>query len=150
MDSLQYHKSQLQVHCRVCTGKLGRVSYACEKHANMLLECIDLNVSNDSPDVHPTKFCNNCYAVIKKISKALLDGTTARSSLQPFSFEQHTEGSCRVCTHFREKAKGGRSRKHERAQTTSAQLLAALCSAYSPSLSNASSHQALALSPSLI
>lgn len=25
MDSLQYHKSQLQVHCRVCTGKLGSV-----------------------------------------------------------------------------------------------------------------------------
>ena len=113
MDSLQYHKSQLQVHCRVCTGKLGRVSYACEKHAKMLLECIDLNVSNDSPNVHPTKFCNNCYAVIKKISKALLDGTTARSSLQPFSFEQHNEGSCRVCTHFREKAKGGRPRKHK-------------------------------------
>ena len=82
----------------------------------MLLECMDIQVSSDSPDIHPPKFCNNCYAVMTKTMKSILECTVVRSSLQPFLYKQHSEGSCSVCNHFNIRGKGGEGMQTEKHQ----------------------------------
>ena len=53
MASFQFHQDQLASHCRICSGKLGRVTYTCVKHQQVLLDCLAINVEGDKPDIHP-------------------------------------------------------------------------------------------------
>ena len=91
MASSQFHKEKLDSHCRICSGKLGRVSYNCCKYQQLLLDCLAVDVEGDKSDIHPPKFCNTCYAKLKKMQAALDSGREYRSSQEPVTWAQHSE-----------------------------------------------------------
>ena len=101
------HNRQLMLHCRVCAGKLGRVSYTCsqsEKCRSLLSVSFGIDTESDNPNIHPPKTCNKCYAIMKIIEV----GTV--SSLHPFPFTEHFDG-CGTCMYFSTLSKGGRPSK---------------------------------------
>jgi len=70
-------------------------------------------VEGDKSDIHPPKFCNTCYATLRKMQAALDSGTEYRSSLEPFTWAQHSEMGCTSCQHFEVQMKGGRPKKRK-------------------------------------
>ncbi len=109
-----FHRLQVAQHCRVCAGKLTRVTYQCSKKKDQLLKYLGVNVEADLEGVHPQVFCNTCWAKLKKIEKATASGTVARTSLlqTPFSWAVHGD-TCTTCEHFKQKSLGGRPRKRK-------------------------------------
>ena len=113
------HIKQLQAHCRVCAGRLSRVSFSSSEPKTcspLLSDCLGIDAKTDLPHIHPPKTCNKCYATMKKIQKG------AVSSLQPFPFTEHfDDDDCGVCTHFSMMSKGGRPSKKRHTLTGIAQ-----------------------------
>lgn len=107
MASSKFHKEKLAIYCRICSGKLGRVSYNCSKYQQLLLDCLPVNVEGDKSEIHPPKLCNTCYATLRKMQAALDSGTEYRRSLEPFAWAQHSEMGCTSCQHFEVQMKGG-------------------------------------------
>ena len=64
-------------------------------------EKFGLNVSNDDPEIHPTRFCNLCY-----LSPTRVEG--------PVFWHIHTDENCVTCSFAKEKIKGGRPKKVKR------------------------------------
>ena len=94
----------LDMHCRVCGGRLNRakakkqVVYACLEHKKDLLETFGIDVVLDTPDIHPRKFCNSCYSACKRRSTAASKGFPYQHTTEVFHWTQHQENECRVCS----------------------------------------------------
>ncbi len=111
-----FHQQRVAQHCRVCGGRLTRVTYKCSTNTNKdkLKKYLGVNVEGDKEGVHPPLFCNKCWASLKKVEKATSSGTVSRTSLtqNPFPWTEHTD-TCTTCEHFHHKCLGDRPRKRK-------------------------------------
>lgn len=64
-----------------------RVSHTCRTHHDGLYKAFGIDVMEDETEVHPSRFCNRCYASMTRKSFA--------NSLVPFEWTAHTN-ECRV------------------------------------------------------
>ena len=101
---MDYHCEQLAKHCRVCGRRLSKAKgkctvYSCTDYQDQLLACFGMDVSHDSKNVHPPKFCNPCYTITKRRAKAIQDEVPYTSSMVPFLWTEHTH-SCQVISNF--------------------------------------------------
>ena len=69
----------LDKHCRVCGGRLHRAKkgrrsagkeHARIKHKASLLLTFGINIAEDCVDIHPSHFCNMCYAAVGRQAEA--------------------------------------------------------------------------------
>ena len=86
----------LDKHCRVCGGRLKKakggvhqVTHICSDNKEVLLVTFGLDVSLDTPDIHPLRFCNSCYAACLRQATAALKGAPFHHSIDVFSWTQH-------------------------------------------------------------
>ena len=76
-SDMEFHKKELQRHCRVCAGLLDKkYAYTCQEQTNkLLLQKLGIDVDEDQPDVQPKLFCQSCR------TKATQYSETVKSSL---------------------------------------------------------------------
>lgn len=102
--------------CRICSKKLGRVSYSTKtpaekgKKTTLIEECFDCQIT-DNAAIYPPQFCNSCYLTMRRMRKARLDGTVYRTSLTLSSWVEHIEGNCFTCGMVEARKTGGRPPK---------------------------------------
>lgn len=106
---MEFHLQQLAKHCRVCGKRLckakGRASvYQCTDHIADLFTSFGVNVSSDDDDkISPTKFCNPCYATMKRVIVAGKEGMPYTHTITPFVWTEHApDCSVRTNHHTRE------------------------------------------------
>ena len=108
-SDMEFHKKELQRHCRVCAGLLDKkYAYTCQEQTNkLLLQKLGIDVDEDQPDVQPKLFCQSCRT---KYSE------TVKSSLVVFEWQSHSDpgSSCEICCFFKSKKKGGRPKKEKK------------------------------------
>ena len=97
------HITFVERHCRVCCKVLGKQKYQCSHHESLLMS-LGVDLSSDSPEIHPQYFCNYCYLSAKK----QMCGQQSCTTLSPTQWLPHSETSCTVCD---VKRKGGRPKK---------------------------------------
>lgn len=71
-------------------------------------ECFHESTSSDSPDIHPSRFCNRCYLIIRKTRGSYAKGTVYNTSLKLHTWEKHQEDTCRTCDMVAGRKAGGR------------------------------------------
>ena len=120
--------------CRICGERAKRkyeksipklrADYKCD-----IFQVYRLSINGDDTDRHPTKICNRCYTMKKKVLRTkdmkTLDNTSQRTVGDSF-WSLHTDENCSVCTHYMEQDKGGRPakdrwlrrRQHEASEST--------------------------------
>ena len=91
----------LAVVCRVCGGRLRSAkkrstTYNCTEHHQLLQATFSIDVSSDSKEIHPQKFCNSCYAATCRHQTAASKGVPYRHSIRVFTWEKHQEEGCTV------------------------------------------------------
>jgi len=110
---MENHRKSLESLCRLCTKKLGRVSYStntpAEKGSNITLlqQCFECQITENA-DIYPPRFCNSCSLTLKRIKKSQHDGTVYRTSLTLHSWTAHTEENCVTCEMVEARKTGGR------------------------------------------
>ena len=106
------HRQNLGSLCRICTKKLGRVSYSIQQKAALVEECFHISVSSDNPDIHPGRFCNSCKLTMRRMTNAHAKGAVYRTSLELHStWEDHQEEGCSTCGMVAGRKIGGRPKK---------------------------------------
>ena len=110
---MENHKKWLESLCRICTKRLGRVSYSletpAEKKNNKILiqECFDCPIPTN-PDIHPSRYCNSCYCTMKRMWMAKKNGRVYRTSLTLSCWEEHQDSDCVTCGMMQGRKLGGR------------------------------------------
>ena len=103
-SDMEFHKKELQRHCRVCAGLLDKkYAYTCQEQTNkLLLQKLGIDVDEDQPDVQPKLFCQSCR------TKATQYSETVKSSLVVFEWQSHSDpgSSCEICCFFKKQEKG--------------------------------------------
>ena len=66
-------------------------THSCSKHSAELEYWFGINISKDDDTIHPSRFCNLCYAIIKRSTKAAKEGIPNRHSTEPFQWEKHSD-----------------------------------------------------------
>ena len=96
----------LDKHCRVCGGRLQRAkgkrpgrARACVDHRQPLLQTFGIDIAEDCVDIHPTHFCNGCYAATRWQATAASKASAYHHSISLFPWSRHTEKECEVFTH---------------------------------------------------
>ena len=109
---LELHSAALAGLCRICGGRLSnhRVTYECTEHTNGLMGAFLVDISQDKPDVHPARFCNNCYRAYRQHEKMESEGKDYNCSIQVPQWNEHTT-NCDRCNKFTNSKKGGRPKK---------------------------------------
>ena len=97
---MEYHQQQLEKHCRVCGKRLHKAKskttvYPCIHHQDPLMKCFEIDVSRDDPTTHPSKFCNPCYAVTRRWTKAAMDTVHYAHNVKSMEWSSHSE-NCAV------------------------------------------------------
>ena len=101
------HNEMLRKLRRKCAGFLKKCSdtyersHPCDEKNEFLREKFGLNVSNDEPEIHPTRFCNLCYLFPTRVEG-------------PVFWHVHTDENCVMCSFAKEKMKDGRPKKVKR------------------------------------
>lgn len=118
---MEDHQRHLRSLCRVCAGKLGRVSYSCTdcateqgsstSHSKLLRLCLGCNIELDDPQIHPPRFCNSCYLSMKRVRESKENGTVNRTSLKLFEWSMHQVEGCTTCELVQQRRRGGRPPK---------------------------------------
>ena len=121
------HKKNLQELCRVCTKRLGRVSYDCRptpaigkgkdkyiSYAQLLTDLLHLEVESDDPNIHPPKFCNSCYLAMQRMRKSLDEGKVYRTSLVGHVWSVHSNDVCETCDTVNKRKVGGRPKRKQK------------------------------------
>ena len=102
--------------CRVCGENISRfrVSYSCLDKKEDLNRAFSINIDEDRDDIHPRRFCDGCYAVIKRKIKATEDNRPYLESIQPFQWSEHDGIDCATCNKLNTVKKGGRPKKQRK------------------------------------
>ena len=109
---MEDHRKSLLSLCRICTKKLGRVSYSVDAPVgkggkeSLYSQCFGESAHN--PDIHPPRYCNACYLTMKRKWQARKEGKVYRSSLAPHNWESHEDSSCSTCNMVASRKIGGR------------------------------------------
>ena len=107
---MDLHMKRLQTLCRICSRKLGKVSYSTT--SALMSEFFQGNhTSSDNPAVHPPRFCNSCYLTMRQTMKARKDGSVHRTSLTLHSWIEHQDEGCSTCDMVVARSVGGRPKK---------------------------------------
>ena len=69
--------------------------YDTSAHQSDLLITYGIETRDDDQDIYPPKFCNPCYATLKRDLKARAEGTRYVHTVSPFIWTQH-DIDCRV------------------------------------------------------
>ena len=90
------HSQALQKLCRLCGENINRyrVTYSCQAKKDDLCKAFQLNIDNDSDNVHPPNFCDSCYAIMVRKIKAIQDKKPYIQSLNIFSWSEHSHLTC--------------------------------------------------------
>ena len=112
---MEEHLKTLKSLCRICTKRLGRVSYPVSyspagESKSMLEECFGLVDTN--PNTCPPRFCNTCYLTMCRIRKALRDRVVYRSSLSLHTWTEHKDEVCSTCSMVEKRKIGGRPKSN--------------------------------------
>ena len=91
----------LERHCRICGGFLHKrrkrgTEYECSLHSHSLTKTFGVDVTADIPSVHPLKFCDRCYACVRRQDSADAQGLPYNHSTTVFIWEKHTDKECKV------------------------------------------------------
>ena len=93
-----WHVQQLHCHCRLCgnrlrKGKSGDVkrTYECAPLAPGIKSTFNVDVSTDSPSIHPTHMCRQCYNAMDKHERAITEGRISENSISIFHWEAHSD-----------------------------------------------------------
>ncbi|XP_063958309.1 V(D)J recombination-activating protein 1-like [Lytechinus pictus] len=108
---MEQHIKCLSLLCRFCgrrviteLGKKGH-SYSVSTYHQIILEKFNIDISEDTLDIHPNKFCSTCYCHLT-IKKPL--------HWTPKKWDTHRRTShCHTCTHFKETQTPGRPKKRK-------------------------------------
>ena len=65
--------------------------YSCGDYPAQLMSCFGMNVHRDTDTVHPPRFCNPCYATVRRSTKAAEDRVPHKHSVVVFEWSRHTE-----------------------------------------------------------
>ncbi|XP_030831063.1 V(D)J recombination-activating protein 1-like [Strongylocentrotus purpuratus] len=108
---MEQHINCLSLLCRFCgrrveteLGKKGH-AYMVSDYHQLILQKFNIDISEDTSDIHPNKFCCTCYCqlTIKK-----------PSNLTPKNWDSHKRTSdCQTCTHFKQTQAPGRPKKRK-------------------------------------
>ena len=105
-----FHTRQLKLHCRFCSGKLGKNIYPCKTHTVLIRHTAYVNTEFDQSSVHPASFCNSCYATLTAIDREQKSGLVSLRQFTVHQWVPHTT-ECEVCGLFQKQEKGGRMKK---------------------------------------
>ena len=141
---MEKHQETLKTLFRICTKRLGRVSYdvltPVEKKGNipMIEHCFGVTpMTNASPTrsidlynnitVHRIstlvhRFCNSCYLTMTRMKNAVKNGTVYRTSLIPYVWLEHAETNCTTCELLKTRRGGGRPKTRQNIQGCPKQL----------------------------
>ena len=116
---MEAHTDYLRSLCRICSNKLGRVSYDCRappathKEGTPIVLLINeiTSVVRDDPRIHPPRFCHSCYNAMKRMRASKESGKAHRTSLRLHAWSEHREGGCTTCDMVEERKRGGRPKK---------------------------------------
>ena len=107
----QQHIQAIQNLCRVCGGPV-KQNRPCKDHQEALQAVFSIDITNDSENIHPKRFCKRCYAVQSRYSLAATDGRVYLHSVVPVEWCVHTAVDCKVCDSVHSKLmRGGRPSK---------------------------------------
>ena len=90
--------------------KAVKAKYLCCDYGESLHSTFRIDITRDSPTIHPQHFCHACKNVLQR---AKTEGYQHRTSLF-VEWNDHIEDSCNVCCYFDTLQKGGRPRKTKR------------------------------------
>ena len=70
---MDYHITQMQLHCRVCARRLLKAKskcpstiFLCKAHVAKLLNAFGIDTNNDDNRVHPEHFCPSCKRALDR------------------------------------------------------------------------------------
>lgn len=136
---MDYHTKILATLCRICTKKLGRVSYSSDTPAvkggksSLIQVCFETPEQPYNSTIHPPRFCNSCYLTMRRMKKAKEEGTVYRSSLSLHTWEEHSEEGCSTCRLVETRKVGGRPKNKSNVAGCSKHLTSHISSVSGPS-----------------
>ena len=104
------HAAALERLCRICGKSVitkAKTKHLCTKHDSSLKSVFSVDITQDSPTIHPQYFCHFCKTVLKKAESLEYEHKTSVF----VGWCEHREGSCSVCQQFELIKKGGRPKK---------------------------------------
>lgn len=110
---METHEKLLGSLCRICTKKIGRVSYDSKTPStkgskiSLIEDCFECQLT-DNPSIHPPRFCNSCYLTMGRMRKAKIDGRIYRTSLTLQTWTEHKDDNCTTCVMVSMRKAGGR------------------------------------------
>ncbi len=93
------HMAQLESSA-VCGHKVQKEQagpyspYLCSEYKRYLEVGFGLDVSQDSPQVHPPMFCKPCFLTARRAVLAKEGGGGYRQIVSPFPWTHHTDDTC--------------------------------------------------------
>ena len=89
--------------------KHSRTSYNPQNYKDDLKAVFHLDITSDTPSIHPSQFCEKCKVVVSKSKKATTEGGMFPHSVKTYKWLEHESepSGCSVCT----QPVGGRPRK---------------------------------------
>ena len=104
------HVTALERLCRVCGKSVitkAKTKHLCTKHSSSLKSVFSVDITQDSPTIHPQYFCHSCKTVLKKFASSPYEHKTSVF----VGWCEHRDGSCSVCQQLESIQKGGRPKK---------------------------------------
>ena len=100
---MEFHAEQLALVCRVCGKRLKKArdkgqSYLCAKFSEELTRVFRIDTKNDTPQIHPSRFCLPCRQIISRSISAKKTGDTyiTKSHQNVFEWHEHRVDDCSV------------------------------------------------------
>ena len=109
--SVEFHKDQLQSHCRICGKRFGRGARHESKDKELIAVCFEVNTDKDATEVHPPHVCYACTSKMRQIKAAKDASAFIRARPTVFYWTPHEDSCCSICAHFRSTFCGGRPKK---------------------------------------
>ena len=109
---MENHLQALQKLCRICGGNVNkyRVSYKALYHKESLKTAFGIDVETDHQDLHPSFFCDGCFAIIKRKENAVKEEKMYIHSVEVFEWFPHSL-FCYTCDSYNTLKKGERPKK---------------------------------------
>ena len=108
-----FHKAQLQRHCRVCVKPFSRKEYKHSCSGNKdTLKVFGIDITKDRPETYLATFCHSCYTKAQRNKVKWVDST-----LEVHEWTEHPDGEgvpCATCDFFTTQKKGGRPKRAQK------------------------------------